>query len=373
MISTMPSDQFHTKTLQVRVRDKHVIFLLSQAKEVNFVWNFVKELSLKILERERRFCSAYDLAPYTKGASKEGLSLHSQTTQAITEEYVTRRRQFKKPCLKWRKSGGRNRSLGWIPYKSSAIRYKSGQVHYCGQAIGVWDSHDLSQYELGSGSFSEDARGRWYLNITVKIKSKTESGARVTGIDLGCKTSATASDGSVVDGRRYRALEQKLALAQRAKNKKRVKAIHAKIKNQRKDGLHKFSTALVKQSGAIFVGNVSSKAMSKTRLAKSSLDAGWGMLKTMLEYKCRWADIVFEEVNESYTTQTCSCCGSISSSSPKGRAGLGIRSWTCVVCGTHHDRDVNAAINIAKVGESEFLAGAGHCPPAVGITVLQGG
>ncbi|MBQ69724.1 transposase, partial [Candidatus Saccharibacteria bacterium] len=95
-----------------------------------------------------------------------------------------------------------------------------------------------------------------------------------------------------------------------------------------------------------------------------------GILKSMLEYKCRWADVVFGEVNEAYTTQTCSCCRSISSNSPKGRADLGIRSWTCVVCGTHHDRDINAGINIAKRGESQFLVGAGHCPPVVGIPVL---
>ena len=362
--------QYYTKTLKLRIRDKHSNLLLAQSKEVNLVWNYVNDLSMQILKRERRFCSAFDLAPYTRGSTKEGLTLHSQPVQAITEEYVTRRKQFKKVKLKWRKSGGSKRSLGWIPFKSSAIRYKNGQVFYCGKAIGLWDSYGLSKYELGTGSFSEDARGRWYLNVTVKVNQKTESGGQLTGVDLGCKEAATASDGDKVHGRRYRALEQKLALAQRARNKYRIKNIHAKIKNQRKDDLHKFSSALVKRSGAIFVGNVSPTGMAKTKNAKSSLDAGWGILKSMLEYKCRWADVVFGEVNEAYTTQTCSCCGSISSSSPKGRADLGIRSWTCVVCGTHHDRDINAGINIAKRGESQFLTGAGHCPPAVGIPVL---
>ena len=73
------------------------------------------------------------------------------------------------------------------------------------------------------------------------------------------------------------------------------------------------------------------------------------------------AGIVFKEVNESYTTQACSCCGCISSSSPKGRAGLRIRDWTCSECGVTHDRDINAAKNILAVG---------HGRPVEGIPVL---
>ncbi len=140
-----------------------------------------------------------------------------------------------------------------------------------------------------------------------------------------------------------------------------MRAIHAKIANQRKDVLHKFSTRLVQDNAAIFVGDVASAKLVKTKMAKSTLDAGWSMLKTMLEYKSHQAGIVFEVVNESYTTQTCSCCGSIPASSPKGRAGLRIREWTCSDCGAVHDRDVNAAKNILA---------AGHRRLAVGIPVL---
>ncbi|MDI1293480.1 MAG: transposase, partial [Methylobacter sp.] len=88
------------------------------------------------------------------------------------------------------------------------------------------------------------------------------------------------------------------------------------------------------------VGNVSASGLAKTKMAKSVLDAGWFMLKTQLEYKSIATQGVFIEVNESYTTQACSCCGCTSASSPKGRAGLGIREWTCAECGTTHDRDM---------------------------------
>jgi putative transposase len=87
------------------------------------------------------------------------------------------------------------------------------------------------------------------------------------------------------------------------------------------------------------------------------LDAGWGMMKTILEYKCAHAGIVYDEVNEAYTTQTCSCCGVIPDSSPKGRTGLGIREWTCSACNTTHDRDINAAKNILAVGLHRLAEG----------------
>ena len=100
--------------------------------------------------------------------------------------------------------------------------------------------------------------------------------------------------------------------------------------------LHQFSHKLVSEHAAIIVGNVNAKALAQTKLAKSVLDASWTTLRTMLKYKCENAGVWYEEVNEAYTTQTCSCCGS-RLSSPKGRTGLGIREWQCVECGTLHE------------------------------------
>jgi IS605 OrfB family transposase len=128
----------------------------------------------------------------------------------------------------------------------------------------------------------------------------------------------------------------------------RTKALHAKIANQRKDMLHKFSTALVRNNAAIFVGDAASAKLVKSKMAKSTLDAGWSSLKTMLEYKSHQAGIVFEVVSESYTTQECSACQA--RTGPKGLLGLVARQWVCGVCGSSLDRDVNAAKNILKRG-----------------------
>jgi IS605 OrfB family transposase len=216
----------------------------------------------------------------------------------------------------------------------------------------------LSDFEFRSGSFSQDARGRWYFNIVVEVPVAQSTATGQIGIDLGLKDIATCSNGlRLENGKIYRHLEEKLGKTQRADKKARARAIHAKIKNTRLDALHKFTTQVVKENRFIVVGNVSSSGLAKTKMAKSVLDAGWFMLKTQLDYKSKAMQAEFIEVNEKYTTQACSCCGAISSSSPKGRAGLGIREWSCSECGAHHDRDVNAAMNILALGHQRLAEG----------------
>ena len=347
------------KTLKLRIKDKHATVLNELARQVNFVWNYSNDLGFKHLQRTGEFFSAYDIQKYTSGATRAGLDLHSQTVQAICDEYVTRRRQSKKAKLNWRVSGGSRKSLGWIPFKASGIKYQNGQIKYAGQFFSLWDSYGLSKYTFRTGCFTQDSRGRWYICLVADLKepmivppnTSTES----IGIDLGLKDFATLSNGTKIKAQRfYRKSEAKLAVAQRAKNKKRVRAIHAKIKNTRQDFHHKLSTQLVRENAAIFVGNVSAKSLAKTKMAKSVLDAGWSTFRTMLKYKCENAGVWFEEVNEKYSTQTCSCCGRISHNSPKGRAGLRIREWTCCECGITHDRDVNAAMNILALGHERL-------------------
>jgi IS605 OrfB family transposase len=233
----------------------------------------------------------------------------------------------------------------------------------------------LKDFELRAGTFSEDARGRWYLNICVpraqrsggernkpSVASILDRSIPSLGIDLGLREFAAFSDAGLppVEAKRfYRDLEPKLAQAQRARKKPRTRAINAKVANRRKDFLHKLSTRLVKANGAIFVGNVNASALAKTRQAKSVLDAGWSAFRTMLRYKCDDAGVWFDEVDEAFSTQTCSVCDS--RTGPKGREGLGIRGWQCSVCGAIHDRNVNAA---------HIILAAGHRRLAEGISVI---
>jgi putative transposase len=352
------------RVLRCRLKDKHAAMLGKLAREVNMVWNYCNELSFRVWDRERRFMSSYELQKYTNGATKTGLSLHSQTVQAITDEYAKSRKQHKKVRLAWRKSGGTRRSLGWIPFKASALGYRNGQVHLAGVPLGLWDSYDLAKVDLGPGSISEDSRGRWYFNMTVKIvpkmvvKPAADDLSRSLGIDLGLKDFAAFSDKAlepIEAPKFYRGDELRLGAAQRAGKTRQVKTIHARISNRRKDFLHKLSTNAVSGCGALFVGNVNASALAKTRQSKSVLDAGWSTFRTMLKYKCADAGVWFEEVNEAYSTVTCSTC--CARSGPKGVAGLRIREWTCGECGSSHHRDVNAAQNILRRGHATLAEG----------------
>jgi len=358
------------RVLRLRVKDKHAPWLRELARQVNFVWNYDNETAARAWQRDRRWLSGYDLDRLTSGASKEGLDLHSQTIQAINAEHATRRSQARRSKLRWRVSCGPRRSLGWVPFKKSAIAYRNGQVHFCKRPIGLWDSYGLAQYadRIRTGCFSEDARGRWYLNLVVGVevalRSRAEKAdilagkAADTALDLGLKAFAATSEGETISAQQfYRDLEPALALAQRAGKKKRARAIYAKIANRRKDFLHKLSTRLVRTHDAIFVGNVNASALAKGRHAKSVFDAGWSSFRTMLRYKCDDAGVWFDEVDEAFSTQTCSGCGALPASWPKGIAGLGIREWTCRRCATVLHRDVNAARNILAAGRRRLAEG----------------
>ncbi|VXB36517.1 transposase [Enhydrobacter sp. 8BJ] len=373
------------KTLKLRIRDKHNDKLNRLSGSVNFVWNYVNDLSYKHLKKTGKFFSAYDLNDYTKG-SGELLGLHSQTIQAINETHAKARKLFKKAKLSWRTNNpnSKRKSLGWLPFKQSAIKHIA--THQTGKkglkstlqlslakgqklVIDLWDSYNLSLYQINTLEIVQDSRNRWYACITVKDYPKTQCGTGSVGIDLGLKDSATASNGNKLQIKQTLNYAKALATAQRAKNKRRVKAIHAKIKHTRQDLIHKFTTQLVKDNALIVVGDVQSKTIIQPRkkdktppkkrmkLARSVYDAGWFELKRQLTYKCENAGCRFEIVNERYTTQRCSCCGEITANSPKGRKSLGIREWICASCGTWHDRDINASRNILAVGLDRLGAG----------------
>lgn len=315
-----------TKTLKVRVRNKHAPVLRRMARAVNTCWNYCNALSSRSIRERGVFLSAFDLHPYMKGAHRE-LGLHSHTLQKVAQEYVTRRQQFKKARLNWRASQGAKRALGWIPINTGAASWKNGQVYHNGHYFKVWDSYGLANYTFRTASFNEDARGRWYFNVVVAFQPKPSMATGSTALDLGLKDTATSSDGDKLEaGRWYRDLEPKLATAQRANKKQRVKAIHAKIAHRRQDALHKYSRAQVNRHAAIFVGNVKPRSLTATRFAKSVLDCGWGTLNTFLEYKSHWAGGVFMKIDEAYTTQTCSSCGALPDSRPKGIARRAFRS-----------------------------------------------
>jgi putative transposase len=337
------------RTFRYRIKDSTSRKHLQQiAWSVNYVWNYCNEVSLLAWRREKRFLSAFDLINLTAGVGHD-LGLYTDTISEICQEYARKKRIAKKIKLKWR---SRKRSLCWIPFKGRCIRVDGDKVVYKGRHLRFWDSRPLEGV-LKTGSFTQDACGHWYVNFQCEVNDiGVPRGTAEIGIDLGLKNQLACSDMEEPDSRENltRKHEDALAMAQRAHKKKRVKAIHAQIADTRKDWAHKTTTAIVTRASAIFVGNVSSLKMTKTRMAKSTLDAGWGQLRTMLAYKANRLGVIYREVNESGSSVTCSGC--LQRTGPSGLSALGVREWICTACGVVHERDINAAHNILRCGRA---------------------
>ncbi len=340
-------------TYKLRLCDKYSAELNRQSQVVNFVWNYCNEIQRKSANDRRPWLSSFDLQLLTAGASKE-LDIHAHTIKRICNAYCDARKASKKPWLRWR---GR-KSLGWVPFNTAHVTFDGEtfgfrKVRY--RTMHIRDEIPAG-VKIGAGSFNRDAKGHWYINCQIEVECAARSLTAKAGIDLGLKELAVLSSGERIKAPHfYRKSEAVLATAQRAKKTKRAKAIHAKIRNRRKDFLHKESARLTKEYGLIVIGDVSPSKLAKTRMAKSVLDAGWADFKRMLAYKSIRNGGSTLEVSEAYSSQTCSDCGVIGG--PKGIAGLGIREWKCD-CGSVHDRDVNAARNILRLGLETLGVGA---------------
>jgi transposase len=345
-------------TYQYRIKDsQHRKHLTRLSYAVNYVWNYCNEVSLFAWRRDKRWLSAYDLHKLTAGCGTE-LGLQSHTIQRICTEFAKQRQQFRKRRLSWR---SRKRSLGWIPFKANGIKLIGDGVWYCGRLFRLWLSREV-EGDIKEGCFSQDARGRWYVNLQCEVEDATEPMAQAeVGIDLGLRDQIACSDMDEPDSRENltRQYEDELAMAQRAGKKNRVKKIHARIKNARKDWTHKRTTEIAGRARRIYVGDISSTKLAKTRMAKSTYDAGWGMVRQQLHYKAIRLAGVCVPVCEMFSSVTCSAC--LERTGPSGLRTLGVRAWTCSHCGVSHHRDINAAKNILR---------AGRCTTIKGIPVL---
>lgn len=343
-------------TIKLRLRDKHSAELNRQAQIVNLVWNFCNETQAKASKDGRKWLSQYDLQNLTAGSGPM-LGISAQTVCKVCEAYERSRRHERRPKLRFR---GR-KSLGWIPFHNQSMKFDGSVFIFRGVHYEPMHLRDELRpgMKLSDGSFNCDARGRWYINVPLKVEAKEQDFSGAVGVDLGLKSLATLSDGRSIEAPKfYRKAEEALANSQRAKKTKRARAIHAKAANRRKDFLHKASAALVKEYGTIIVGDVSPSKLAKTSMAKSIHDAGWASFKTMLSYKSLMNGGRYLEVSEANTSQTCSTCGGMPASRPRGIAGLAIREWACDDCGSVNDRDVNAARNILRVGLDALVEGA---------------
>lgn len=215
--------------------------------------------------------------------------------------------------------------------------------------------------KIKSATISKNPSGKYYISILVEQKIKElPKNEFAIGIDLGLTDFAITSDGVKYSNPRYlRKSLNKLAKEQRKlsrkkngsknRNKQRVKVakLHEHISNQRKDFLHKLSSELINENQVICLEDLQVKEIQQNKnLAQSVSDVGWHEFRRQLEYKTKWYGRIISFVNKYYpSSQICSNCGNNT-----GKKSLDIREFDCPYCGRHHDRDINASINILHEG-----------------------
>ena len=281
----------------------------------------------------------------------------------------------------------RDKSVGFPRFKSKKNPVQSYTTNNQNGTVALIDSkfikvpklkslvriklHRQPKGMIKSATISRHASGKYYISLLCKEEiSELPKTNSAIGIDLGITDFAILSDGQKIDNNKFTSkMEKKLKREQRklsrrallAKNKgiplseaknyqkqkRKVARLHEKVMNQRTDFLNKLSTEIIKNHDIICIEDLNVKGMLRNhKLARSISDVSWSSFVAKLQYKADWYGREIIKVDQWFpSSQICSECGH-----KDGKKSLDIREWTCPICHTHHDRDINASINILIEG-----------------------
>lgn len=235
--------------------------------------------------------------------------------------------------------------------------------------------------KISSITLTKTATGKYFASILAEDGIDAKTAPRVvslvTGVDVGLSHVAIESDGRKTENPRFvKRAHRNLRRKQKALSRKRkgskngakarliVAKAHERTANARADFQHRLSKRLVDENQAVVVETLRVRNMLKNRkLAKAISDASWYSLTTKIAYKAERAGVHFVKIDQwEATSKTCSCCGHKVDALP-----LDVRDWACDNCGEHHDRDINAALNVRRVGIAQLKAGGLHVSVCGGL------
>ncbi|MGW0475525.1 RNA-guided endonuclease InsQ/TnpB family protein [Streptomyces coeruleorubidus] len=281
-------------------------------------------------------------------------------------------KRAKYPRFKSRKKSRRS-----AEYTTSGFRFRDGKLTLAKMTEPlniVWSRPLPPGATPSTVTVSQDAAGRWFVSLLVEDPGVRPLPAADTaiGVDVGLEHLLTLSTGEKITNPRHERRDRaRLAKAQRelsrkakgsnnrAKARRKVAKVHARIADRRRDHLHKLTTRLVRENQTLVIEDLTVRTMVRNRkVARAISDAAWAEFRSLLEYKAAWYGREVIAVDRFFpSSRLCSHCGALQDKMP-----LHVRTWTCDSCGTTHDRDVNAAKNLLAAGLAVTVCGAGVRP-----------
>jgi putative transposase len=334
-----------------------------------FVYNQALEFRSKAWQQEKKSVGYHDTAlKLTQWKKEPEKAFLSEVSSVVLQQsllnldtaftnFFEKRAQYPKFKSRRHRQSAR--------YASNAFTFRDGRITLAKQSEPldiVWSRPLPDDAKIINLTISRDTSGRHFVSILVEtdVKPLKKTKAEV-GIDVGIKTLATTSDGEKIENSRpFVKCEKRLRILQRRLSRKvkdshnrkkarfRVARLHARISDTRRDMLQKFTTKIISENQAIYVEGLNVAGMVKNHnLAKHIADAAFGEIFRELEYKAMWYGRTYMPLDRFFpSSKLCSSCGHLLDELP-----LPVREWDCPSCGVHHDRDINAAINIKKAGQ----------------------